>query len=125
LIILTVCLCPVLWSQSFTSSIAGLVTDPSGAAVTAAQVELMNMGTNGVQNFTTTNNGSYQFNNLSPGTYQITVTAPGFKTYVKSNLILQALIANTVNVPLELGNTQQKIEVTGSAVLVGTQTANN
>ena len=116
---------PVLSGQSFTSSIAGLVTDPSGGTVVGAQVALMNMGTNAVQNFTTTGDGSYQFNNLNPGTYQITVTAPGFKTYVKSNLILRAQLATTVNVELELGNTQQKVEVTDSAVLVDTQTANN
>ncbi len=122
---LAMSLCPVVSGQNFTSSITGLVTDPSGAAVIAAHVELMNMGTNGVQNFTTTGDGSYQFNNLGPGTYQIAVTAPGFKTYVKSNLILQAQIASTVNVALELGDTQQKVEVTDSAVLVDTQTANN
>ena len=118
-------LCPVLSGQSFTSSITGLVTDPSGGAVVAAQVELMNMGTNGIQNFTTTNDGSYQFNNLGPGTYQITVTAPGFKKYVKSNLILSAQVSATVNIPLEVGGTEQKVEVTGSAVLVDTETANS
>ena len=116
---------PVLSGQSFTSSITGLVTDPSGGAVVAAQVELMNMGTNGIQNFTTTNDGSYQFNNLGPGTYQITVTAPGFKKYVKSNLILSAQVSATVNIPLEVGGTEQKVEVTGSAVLVDTETANS
>ncbi len=111
--------------QSFTSSISGTVTDPSGATVKAAKVELKNMGTNDVRSVSTEDNGTYQFNNLNPGTYQISVTTPGFKTFVKSNLILQAQIASTVNVALQVGDTQQKIEVTGSAVLVDTQTANN
>ncbi len=112
-------------SQSFTSSISGIVTDPTGASVKAAQVELKNMGTNDVRSVQTQENGSFQFNNLNPGTYQITVTAAGFNTFIKSNLILQAQIASTVNVALQVGDTQQKIEVSAAAVLVDTQTANN
>ena len=117
--------CELSLAQTFTSSVTGLVTDPTGAAVANAQVELKNMGRNDVHNFTSGNDGSYQFNNLQPGTYQITVTAPGFKTYVQRNLVLQAQISSRVNVALELGNTQQKVEVTSSAVLVDTETANS
>ncbi len=114
----------LLLAQTFTSSITGTVTDPTGAAVQSARVELKNMGTNDIHDATTTTNGTYQFNNLQPGTYQVSVTAPGFKTYVKGNLVLQAQIGASVNVALEVGDTQQKVEVTESAVLVDTETAN-
>ncbi len=117
--------CPPSLAQSFTSSITGVVSDPSSAPVPGAKVELKNTGTNDVHEVTTNGDGSYQFTNLIPGTYEITVTAHGFQPYVHSNLILQAQVASTVNVPLQLGNTQQKVEVSGSAVLVDTQTANN
>ncbi len=116
---------PFAFGQSFTSSITGVVKDPSGASVAAAKVQLKNVGTNNSQDVVTNGDGSYQFNNLLPGTYEITVSAPGFETYVRSNLILQAQIATTVNVALQVGTTQQKVEVTGSAVLVDTQTANH
>lgn len=112
-------------SQSFTSSITGTVSDPSGAGVVSASVELKNMGTNATFKIDTNGDGVYQFNNLNPGMYQITVSAPGFKTFVKSNLILQAQVATSVNIPLQLGNTQQRVEVTGASVLVDTETANN
>lgn len=124
-IILAFSLCRSSFGQTFTSSITGTVTDPSGGTVNGARVELKNMSTNDVHQFTTLGNGAYQFNNLLPGTYQITVTAPGFQTYVQQNLVLQAQINSTVNISLTVGNTQQKIEVTASAVLVDTQTANN
>ncbi|MBV8829011.1 MAG: carboxypeptidase regulatory-like domain-containing protein [Acidobacteriaceae bacterium] len=114
-----------LSAQSFTSSIAGIVTDPSGGSIRGARVELQNMATHDVRDFTSQDDGSYRFDNLDPGTYQLTVTAPGFKTYVQQNLVLQAQINSTVHVSLELGNTQQKVEVTAAAVLVDTQTANN
>jgi hypothetical protein len=93
--------------------------------VVNAKIELRNMGTNDVREATTQSDGSYQFNNLQPATYQISVSAPGFKTYVKSNLVLSAQLGATVNIPLEVGGTEQKVEVTGSAVLVDTETANS
>lgn len=115
----------ICFGQTFTSSITGTVTDPSGAAVQNAQVTLTNAATNSVIGKTQTlADGTYQFNNLGPGTYDINITAPGFKTYVKTGLILQAQVAASVNAPLEVGNTEQKVEVTGSAVLVDTETAN-
>ncbi|HEY1213528.1 MAG TPA: carboxypeptidase-like regulatory domain-containing protein, partial [Bryobacteraceae bacterium] len=111
-------------AQTFTSSITGTVTDPSGAAVVNAKVQLRNMAINDVREFTTQSEGTYQFNNLQPGTYQVSVTAPGFKTYVKSNLILSAQLSARVNIPLELGGTEQRVEVNASTVLVDTETAN-
>jgi hypothetical protein len=113
------------FGQTFTSSISGVVTDPSGATVAGAHVQLKNIGTNDIRETASQPNGAYQFSNLQPGTYQLTVTATGFKTYVKTGLILQANVAASVNVPLELGTTQQRVEVSGSAVLVDTESANN
>jgi hypothetical protein len=117
--------CGLCLSQTFSSSITGIISDPSGAVVVGATVELENMATNDKRKFTSQDNGNYQFNNLIPGTYQVTVTAPGFKTYVRQNLILQAETAATVNVTLEVGGTEQKVEVAGSALLVDTRTAND
>jgi len=113
------------FAQTFTSSITGLVTDPSGAAIVGAKVELKNMATNDVHDDTSRENGLYQVNNLNPGTYQITVTAPGFKMHVQQNLSLEAQTAATVNVTLEVGGMEQKVEVSEAATLVDTQTANN
>jgi Carboxypeptidase regulatory-like domain len=112
-------------AQTFTSSITGTVVDPSGAAVSNAKVELQNAGTNDTHEFVTQADGTYQFNNLRPGTYKVTITAPGFKSYVTDNLILQGQISARVNAALEIGDTQQKVEVAGSAVLVDTETANS
>jgi hypothetical protein len=113
------------FAQSFTSSITGTVTDPTAATVQGATIELKDMATDDVRQATSDSNGSYQFSNLSPGTYQITATAAGFKSFEQRNLILQANTGSRVNISLELGNTQQKVEVTGSAVLLDTETANS
>jgi len=123
--LLAAILAQLCFGQSFTSSITGTVTDPTGATVQNAKVELKDMATDDVRDFTSDSNGNYQFTNLSPGSYQITATASGFKTFVQDNLILQANTGAHVNISLELGNTQQKVEVTASALLVDTETANH
>ncbi len=111
--------------QSFTSSITGLITDPSGAPVQGAHVVLKNMATNDVHSIQSDANGAYDFQNLPPGTYQITTTAQGFKTFTQENLVLRANTGASVNVSLEIGGTQQKIDVTAASILVDTETANN
>ncbi len=97
------------FAQTFSSSIAGVVTDPSGSVVQGAKVHLRNMGTNDVRDVTTTAVGSYKFDNLLPGTYEIRAEASGFKTYVQSNMILRANTAASVNVSLTVGGTEQSV----------------
>ena len=116
---------PCLFAQTFSASISGIVTDPSGAVTSGAKVELTNTATHDTRDYTTTNDGTYKFDNLQPGTYQISVDARGFKTYVRSNMLLRAETSAAVNVPLQIGDTQQKVEVTGESLLVDTESANN
>ncbi|HEX3103333.1 MAG TPA: carboxypeptidase-like regulatory domain-containing protein, partial [Terriglobales bacterium] len=113
------------FAQTFSSSIAGVITDPSGSVVQGAKVHLRNMGTSDVRDTTTTTAGLYKFDNLLPGTYEIRAEAPGFKTYVQSNMILRASTAATVNIPFTIGAAEQSVQVTSEAVLVDTESANN
>jgi hypothetical protein len=113
------------FAQTFSSSIAGVVTDPSGSVVQGAKIHLRNMGTNDTRDTTTTASGLYKFDNLLPGTYEIRAEAPGFKAYVQSNMILRASTAAAVNVPLTVGGAEQSVQVTSEAVLVDTESANN
>jgi len=115
----------VCFGQTFSASISGVVTDPSGAVVANAQVHLKNTGTNDTREAVSQSNGAYNFDNLLPGTYEIRVEAPGFKAYVQSNMILRANTAASVNVALQVGSTQQQVSVSSEAVLIDTQSANN
>ena len=53
--------------QSTYGSISGSVTDPSGAAISDAQVTLTNMGTAEKRTQATGADGLYSFVNLNPG----------------------------------------------------------
>jgi|GEM_PF-3995104 len=74
----------VLRAQQFT----GRVTDSAGAAVSKAEVTVLNQGTNVVTS-TTTGNGDYTVPYLKPGLYNVTVSAPGFNIETKAGLTLQ------------------------------------
>src|SRR5690242_1618279 len=64
-------------AQTFSASIAGTVTDPTGAVVIGARLQLQNMSTNDTRVQTSGQNGDYQFTNLLPGTYRISASATG------------------------------------------------
>jgi hypothetical protein len=100
-----------LHAQQF-SSVNGVVSDKSGAAISDVTVTLENSGI-GLHAVTTTNElGHYQFLRLSPTDgYRLTFTKDGFKTVVLSSLSFGVSSAETHNATLELGSLNQTIEV--------------
>src|SRR4051812_42809061 len=112
-------------AQTFSASIAGIVTDPSGGVVARAKIHLRNTSTNDVREAASNEAGSYRFDNLLPGTYEITAEATGYKSYVQSNMILRASTAATVNLSLTVGAVEQQVQVTAEAILLDTQSANS
>ena len=68
-----------LYSQDFRATLTGLVTDPSGAMVAGATLQLENANTKDIRVQTSSKDGSYSFTNLLPGTYKLSVSAAGFK----------------------------------------------
>ena len=111
--------------QTFSASITGTVTDPSGAAVSSAKVRLTNMDTKDIREKVTGSSGTYDFQNLLPGTYQLSAAATGFKDFLQNGLILRANTAASVNSPLELGSASEQVIVSTDTVLVDTETPNN
>src|SRR5260370_6901152 len=75
-------------SQSLTSGdITGIVTDPSGAAISNAQVTLKNNATGATQTHTTNDQGTYRFSLLSPGEYTVSVSASNFQVSRQTALV--------------------------------------
>jgi hypothetical protein len=59
--------------------VAGVVQDPSGAAIVGAQVELDRADGRRFAHLTTNGTGGFQFKNVGPGSYQIVAIEPGFR----------------------------------------------
>ncbi len=67
-------------AQTGNGSLHGLVTDPSGAAVVGADVQLT--GADGATlSAKTAKDGTYQFKNLAPGKYSLKALSKGFSAF--------------------------------------------
>jgi hypothetical protein len=113
----------VVWAQTGTTSVHGVVTDKSGAAVVGADVTLDNPE-QGLHRATQTGAaGEYEFVSLAPGTYVLTVQVTGFRKYEQRNLQLLVNNPSTVNVTLEIGTATQTVEVSVQAQTLNTTDA--
>jgi hypothetical protein len=104
-----------LFSQSAsTGTVAGTVTDPSGAAVAAATVTLTDKGTNIPRTASTNENGRYIFVDVPAGTYDFTVSKQGFRISKLTGQTVNVGTALTLNVVLEVGSVSESVEVTAN-----------
>jgi hypothetical protein len=103
-----------------TGSIVGTVTDPSGAVVAGARVNITNTQTGQVISQTTNSAGAFNSGALPPGTYRVEI---GAKNFSKVAMPINVLVGNTAtaNAKLELGQESQTIEVQGTEVQVNTE----
>jgi hypothetical protein len=98
------------------ATLTGVVTDPSGASVPNASVELVNTTTNVVYKTTTSGVGSYTITNVSPGPgYQVTISAAGFEKVVISDIQMSVGIARTQSAKLTVGNVGTSVSVSASS----------
>ncbi|HKD92958.1 MAG TPA: carboxypeptidase-like regulatory domain-containing protein [Terriglobales bacterium] len=98
-------------AQTSTTSLQGTVTDPSGAAVANATVELTNADSKTQRDATTDAQGEYHFLFLPPGTYSLSISAIGFSRFEQKGLQLLVNTPATVNAQLHIGQTSQVITV--------------
>lgn len=108
-------------AQVLYGSLAGRVTDPSGAPVPRARVEALNTGTGVAQQVTTDSHGLYLFTHLQSGMYQVTISAPSFVTLKETNIHLATNSEERVDAQLQLSKVRQAITVSAPLVTLQTQ----
>lgn len=112
-----------VWAQAYSSSLTGLVTDPSGAAVPAVELKLTDVNKGYDYTAQSNESGRYLLRSLPPGTYRLTATASGFKASVREGIVLNVDVNTNLDVRLEVGESQQTVQVIGEAPLLSTQDA--
>src|SRR5262245_22433896 len=75
----------ILLAQSNQGTITGTISDPAGAVVPTAQIEVKNAETGLVYRGGTSGSGNYVIP-VPAGTYEVTVNATGFKKFVQQNV---------------------------------------
>ncbi len=103
--------------------IVGRVTDPSGAVVTGARIELVNQNTGIKATALASNQGEYVFPIVEPGTYRLSTSAGGFKTAIRSGVTILVNQTAREDVALEVGETASSVEVAAQAPVVQSETS--
>jgi len=111
---LVLCCALPVWAQSTNSgTIAGSVTDQSGAVVNGASVTLTDTSTKASRSVTTNDAGRYVFVDVAPGTYDLNVGKQGFSTS-KAQITVLVGAATTANMTLHVGGSNVLVEVTAA-----------
>jgi outer membrane receptor protein involved in Fe transport len=110
-------------AQINTATIAGTVTDPTGANVPGATVVVENVASGVRRGAQTNSDGVYSVPLLQPGQYTVTISKDGFQTSKNSGVDLVISQVATLNVTLTLGTAAQEVTVSGAVPLIETSTA--
>src|SRR3984957_15531483 len=109
------------FAQGDRGTITGTVTDPTGAVVPNANIQLTNTDTSAVYKVATTSTGNYTLANLPVGTYVLTVDAAGFKKYERPGLVVQVAETERGDAALQVGASTDTITVSTEAPLLKTE----
>src|SRR5258705_136305 len=105
------------------ASIAGVVTDSSGAPISGAMVTAKNLETGAVRSTTTDTGGRYVVLALPVGQYEVRASKAGFKESVRSRIQLAIDQEATVDLNLQVGAIETQVIVTSDASIVSTTTS--
>jgi hypothetical protein len=117
-------LCTAAHAQSVTGQFNGHVYDQNGAVVPEATVSMEDTATHLTRTTKTNAEGLYQFPLVPPGTYTLTVTQTGFQTSSSAGLKVDVNQVLTQDFKLEVGATSQTVNVTATAEMLQSSTAN-
>ena len=107
------------WAQA-NSSISGLITDPTGAVVSGATIQVTDPATGITRSTVSDASGLYSLGGLNAGEFTLKVTATGFETYTKKGVVVNISANFRVDVTLTIGSTSQTVTVAADALTVQT-----
>jgi hypothetical protein len=112
-----------VFAQSTNATISGGVTDPSGQFIPDAQINIANDATGVIYSAKTNGAGIYFVPILPPGHYHVQVSKQGFKTIIKSDVILNVQSAVALNFALPVGATSESITIDAASSPLNTTDA--
>jgi len=113
---------PLLSPAQTTANIAGVVTDPSKAAIVGAIVKVEGKDVVAARSTVTDARGAYHLDALAAGSYRMTISSTGFSTEVLPNLTLTLDHTATLDISLKVGNAAENVEVSAEVPLIDTTT---
>src|SRR5271166_6664271 len=105
------------FAQSPVGTIAGVVSDETGAVVPNANVAIKNKATGFERQITTGVDGSYSAPAVAAGTYEIRVEMKGFRTVVREAQV-EVGLTTTADIRLSIGQTTEVVNVEAATAQV-------
>jgi hypothetical protein len=109
------------WAQYDNGSLVGTIKDTTGAPIPGASLVIKDNATGGLTNVKTNGTGDYDVPSLRVGVYSITATAPGFGDAVAQNIAISVGGRQRIDLKLNVGSTQQTVEVSDVALQLETE----
>ncbi len=108
-------------AQSDRGTITGTISDPAGAVIAGAAIELKNINTGAVFQAQSSSTGNYTISQLPAGKYQMTSSVPGFKQFSQTGITV--LVAQTlrIDISLQVGAITETVTVNADAPLLRTE----
>ncbi len=110
-----------LVAQSTGGTIAGTVTDPSGALVPNATITATGVDTGTVYNSVSTSAGTFRFSQMQLGRYNLAISAPGFSTLRLDGILVTTGNISPAEAHLTTGSTNDTVTVNENAPVVETE----
>ena len=111
-----------LLAQTDWGNITGVVTDPSGAVLSGAEITILAVATNTAKTTTSSSSGQYNVP-LAPGAYQVQVSLAGFKKFLANNVVVTAATAVRLDIQMEVGGLTEVVSITPDAARLQTENA--
>ncbi len=115
---------PMAFGQGVSGQISGTVTDPDGAVIIGATVQLTNEVSQQTRETTTDARGAFIFTNLLPNTFTVRVSSTGFNTYQQTGIELSATERRGLPpIRLEIGSVATEVSVTAEMIRLQTESS--
>jgi hypothetical protein len=117
------CFSGIVLAQTESATVAGRVTDSSGAVISGAGVQLHSVERGTVTQTITNSAGIYLFPAVQPGEYHVTVRQEGFRQVDFVGLVVNVQDHIEENFRLQVGSVSESVTVSGAAPQVNTESA--
>src|SRR5262245_36266376 len=108
-------------AQVLYGSLTGNVTDPTGAVVSGAKVEVLNVSTGVAKTAVTDERGGFLFSDLQAGVYKVTVTAANFKGLLQENIKIDANTTRRLDAEMQVGDVTATVQISSDTQALQTE----
>jgi Carboxypeptidase regulatory-like domain len=109
--------------QVASSSLLGVVTDPSSAPVPDVKITVRHEATGFSRTVMSGSSGQYRIDDLTPGSYSVAAEKEGFKSVVTGSVVLEVNQRGRIDLQLQLGASHDTVTVKAAASPVASDDA--